>query len=179
MNKHGLLDRLLCLYYNKPSKRFDIWKRNDNGEEELYLRRFFLYRSKKGNVYLHHILREDTDSHVHNHPWKKFWIFILWGKYTEDTPDYGWGLIWKPGMSLFKTVWKMFSFREKNGEDFHKIAKEGFKETWSLVITEPATRIWEFWDDDGIVDYKTYLNKYFPGEYIGSHKEFSHDPDSL
>lgn len=53
--------------------------------EEAYMIRYFLYRSKLFNVYLHHFLRSDTGRALHDHPWS-FVTTILTGGYWEHEP---------------------------------------------------------------------------------------------
>lgn len=81
----GWFERLLCLLL--PHR--DITKVVD-GEELLYLRRFFLKRAKKGSttgdeggVFLHVIHRSDDDRDGHDHPWD-FTSVILSGGYWDE-----------------------------------------------------------------------------------------------
>lgn len=62
---------------------FDI-KKTIDGQEVVYLRRFFLFKSRWGNIYLHHILRSDDDPDPHDHPWD-FTSLILRGGYVDES----------------------------------------------------------------------------------------------
>ena len=60
---------------------YDIARDDENGG--LYLRRYYLTpRHWKRKIFLHHILRSDTDASPHDHQWT-FWSFILFGRYVE------------------------------------------------------------------------------------------------
>lgn len=62
-------------------RRYDI-RNPEGGQKVLYLRRWFLWRSKRGNLYLHKILRSDSDRGAHDHPWA-FTTFCLKGGYHD------------------------------------------------------------------------------------------------
>lgn len=53
--------------------------------DEVYMERYFLFKSRLLSVYLHHFLRSDTDRALHDHPWD-FLTIILSGGYWEHTP---------------------------------------------------------------------------------------------
>ncbi len=85
----GLFERLLMLLI----PHFDIIKSPAKGEggteTTVYLRRFYLFRSKWfgmnfGDVYLHHIVRSDDDPDPHDHPWG-FTGLILSGGYMDQS----------------------------------------------------------------------------------------------
>lgn len=73
-----MIEKLL----QKVLPHFDIVK-TVNGEQVLYLRRFFLVRSKLLNVYLHKIARSDDDPDPHDHPWS-FVSLILKNGYMDQ-----------------------------------------------------------------------------------------------
>ena len=53
---------------------------------DVYMRRFYLQRSKQMSVRVHHILRSDAGIDLHDHPWD-FTSYVLKGAYTEITPE--------------------------------------------------------------------------------------------
>lgn len=62
--------------------KFDI--RGNNGS--LYLRRWRLIQTPYAAIYLHKIVRPDSDPFVHDHPWS-FISFVLKGAYAEMRRD--------------------------------------------------------------------------------------------
>jgi len=62
--------------------------REINGfNDEPYLERYSIIRSKNFNVYLHKFLASDPDRGLHDHPFKWNWSFILYGHYNEQTEN--------------------------------------------------------------------------------------------
>lgn len=55
--------------------------------ESLYLRRYYIVKSKYFNIFLHNIQRSDDDPDPHDHPWS-FLSLILKGGYTDEA--YAW-----------------------------------------------------------------------------------------
>lgn len=53
------------------------------GVPTLYLRRFYLLRTRWFNLFLHYIAMSDDDRFCHDHPWD-FWTFILKNGYLEE-----------------------------------------------------------------------------------------------
>ena len=52
-----------------------------------YLRRWWIVpRNENQNVYLHHLLRDDDDRALHDHPWPNT-SFLIAGRYREITPE--------------------------------------------------------------------------------------------
>lgn len=55
--------------------------------DPAYLRRWWIIpRNEWQNVYLHHILRDDDDRALHDHPWPNTSLLLI-GSYREITPD--------------------------------------------------------------------------------------------
>lgn len=55
--------------------------------ESIYLRRYYIFKSRYFNIFLHHIRRSDDDPDPHDHPWS-FLSLILKNGYTDEA--YGW-----------------------------------------------------------------------------------------
>jgi hypothetical protein len=136
-------------------KRFDIVKEVD-GEKVLYLRRYFVWRSKYFNVFLHNIVRPDEDPDPHDHPWS-FTSVVLRGGYTEQR---------FVALGTSKTDYKFWGFFEtrnapsigfRDARTIHQIVfvKPG---TWTLVFTGPVKREWGFWTEGGWKFWREYLN---------------------
>lgn len=162
---------------------FDIVKTVD-GEVLVYLRRYFLFRSRFGNIYLHQILRSDDDPDPHDHPWS-FVSLILSGGYVDE----GWKFIRKQGFNLqplgerepdskhyrptegvsfdgwrFKRsdTWvQPRSIVHRRAEHIHRvILTNGI--AWTLVFTGPEKRPWYFFRNGAQVFWREYLNAWGP-----------------
>ncbi len=145
---------------------FDITKKVE-GIETLYLRRWFIFRSKYFNIYLHHIARPDEDPDPHDHPWN-FLSVLLRGGYTEA--QYKMGILNLPPSPLTNvtscyrrlylgtTTRSCPSIGYRKAETVHQI--ETVKpNTWTLVFTGRDRRDWgfvDFWK--GWIFWREYLN---------------------
>jgi len=148
------LERFFCLFW--PHK--DIARGGD-----LYLRRFYLTPLWFPiRLFLHHIVRPDSDEHMHDHPWD-FWTFPVMGGYLENghRPRRGdvIGIHWllklvgtDPEMGIRHGGWQ---FRPSTYR--HRIVAV-FPNTWTLVATRKAVREWGFWVKDKFVPWFQYLN---------------------
>lgn len=148
-------------------------------EKVVYLRRFFLWRSKSGSVYLHHFFRSDDDPDPHDHPWD-FTSLILKGGYRDEqwlfTPNRDVkagevdGLITGkfpnpkaqtvPGF-LFKAddeLCRPGDIVHRNAEHIHRAILPEGKTAWTLVFTGPVRRSWGFIQRTGWVFWRLYLN---------------------
>lgn len=117
----------------------------------LYLARFWLtppvhcddHEFESGNsILLHHIVRADDDSAVHDHPWD-FATRVLSGGYLERRPD----SIIRDGDHGPCEFHRVF---HNAGEDVRRYATDlhliesVLPDTWTLVTTGPRTREWGF-----------------------------------
>jgi len=75
-----MLTWLKGLFHHWPHR--DIT--NDEGDKELYLRRYYLLKLPGFAIYLHRIYRSDSDRHCHDHPWH-FVTCVVAGGYIEHT----------------------------------------------------------------------------------------------
>ncbi len=91
--------------------------------------------TRKVNVFLHQILMNDLDRHLHNHPWEWSYSLILSGGYTEErlTPGGTRQRRMRPGM-----------VNKLGPHDFHRILELHGEETWTLFIGGPKTLGWGF-----------------------------------
>lgn len=177
----NLLDRILCLFF----KHYDIKKVID-GQEVVYLRRFFIWRpkdkTKSGSVFLHHIINSDDDPDPHDHPFD-FTSVILWRGYSDERWvwwDTDGSKTWE-GKDLpshrvgpyYETVWPLSVVRRK-AEHIHRVRlhttcsgnaiHEGDpvlcgrpKSAWTLVFTGPYRREWNFITKTGPVHWRKYM----------------------
>lgn len=145
-------DRLAHSVLTKIFRYRDIAK-IENGQESLYLRRFFL----PGHFFLHNIRRSDNDRHLHDHPWD-FSSLCLIGGYVET---------WASGdtrQAYHKRWFSPFQIVHNKAEHTHivKLFHDAFsripyQSTWTLVKAGKARRVWGFWVDGVHVDWRTYL----------------------
>lgn len=133
----------------------DITK-NINGQKVLYMRRWFLWETAKGNFYLHRIVRSD-DEDYHSHPWP-FNSLIISGGYYDMAAKVAQGLTRKHLVVTVEQT-KSFHIYRRPATHLHKVLL--FKPSWSLVWvgTYDKKNEWGFTLDDGtFVPYRKYLN---------------------
>lgn len=153
----SLLERMLL----KVFPHFDIVKNGD-----LYLRRFMLFTSRFGNVYVHHIARGDDDPDPHDHPWD-FMTLILRGGYRNDQyagfkeidGDF---ISW--GDPEGEEYCRAGSLHIRSAEHCHQVKFDDktAPDAWTLVVTGPRRRDWNFITPQGPVFWREYLNDWEP-----------------
>lgn len=120
------------------------------GAEAPYMLRWFVIpRNRVFNIYLHHVLRDDDDRALHDHPWINLSI-VLRGGYREITfvrPPV-------PGSALPATIEldrKPGSVVLRRARKAHRLTLYRDPETgrslpsWSLFLTGPNLQSWGFW----------------------------------
>ena len=119
---------------------------------DIYLMRFWISEpqiNKKGSfssrnsLLLHHFLKPDDDSHLHNHPWTGR-STILSGGYIEETME---------GLKKVKPLDSNCITADK----YHRV-KSIENNTWSLVHTGDKEGEWGFLVDGVHQHYMDYLN---------------------
>lgn len=148
----------LCEKYNRYYK---ITGRPGYFEEEVYLIRYFIFKSRFFNIYIHRFLRSDADD-LHDHPWH-FWTYMLQGAYTEMSPQ---------GLTRRTTKKNKFKYMAPTHLHSVKVDKvilweERSRAPLTLCITGPIQREWGFVrivDLPGLDAYRwmpwfEYLNK--------------------
>lgn len=103
-----------------------------------YLERYYLGQWRGITFYLHRFVSEDTERHLHNHPWGWGQSVILSGGYTESVatdicPSAG------PSGCTVETR-KVRWFNRVDGNHFHRIG-EAEPGTWSLFFHGPRSRV--------------------------------------
>lgn len=100
-------------------------------------------------VRLHHIVTEDYDRELHDHPWD-FWSLVLRGGYLEarpygTEPDFN-----APGgcERVRFTERRAGSFAHRRATDRHRIVAVE-KDTWTLFVTGPKRQWWGFYTPTG------------------------------
>lgn len=180
-HKPGWFERLLILLI----PHFDIVKTVPGEGVVVYLRRFYIFRSRWlgmnfGDVYLHHIVRSDDDPDPHDHPWG-FRGFIIWGGYTDQ--QWKWNpaniavetttvstmggklLVSKPqfvGTAAHRSgpvneEVRPFTFISRKAEHIHRVIVVPGRTAWTLILTSAYGRDWNFITENGPVFWRTYL----------------------
>lgn len=138
----------------------------------LYLRRFYLFRSKWfgynfGDLYLHQIVRSDDDPDPHDHPWGFFGL-VLKGGYVDERWEWGayrfadahgqkgtrlgpWLEVVKPLRFIFRRATHTHRVLLNAGEQGEA------KPAWTLIFTSGYKRDWNFLTKDGPVFWRHYL----------------------
>jgi len=101
-------------------------------------------------IRLHHILREDRDRHMHNHPWG-FRSYILSGHYYEESRA--------PNGTLQRTKVCAGDTYARGPQDYHRITQISAEPLWTLCVLDAKNpNGWGFLTDEGHVDSHAYLN---------------------
>lgn len=125
-----------------------------------YMQRYWLLNAYEGNrwhikwlpsVRIHHILRQDTDPHMHNHPWT-FRSVVLKGGYIEARPwsqanEYKRSVVSRPAGSTYKL----------GADEFHRIMCVSQGGAWTLFVTWRYQHTWGFKTSTGVVPWREYL----------------------
>lgn len=144
----------------------------------LYLRRFYLTpRSWKRKIFLHHIVRSDTDASAHDHQWR-FWSFILAGRYVEHVYSPNEPCLMCGGMTCgddnryhLRLATPGTLLRNKATHS-HWVEIE--KPVWSLVFIGKKTRTWGFWVYDKTTGVDTWVQW---DRYLGVEGQDGFDPN--
>lgn len=119
--------------------RTDILKEVD-GVQRLYMRRWTL-RLPWFTVRLHHIVLDDVDRALHDHPWS-FVSLVLRGTYDEERP-------------AGRTRRRPGTIAYRRATDLHRVTL-ATDAVWTLVVTGRHRRTWGFRTDDGWVPWYEY-----------------------
>ncbi len=130
------------------------------GPDDIYLIRYYLFRNRFFNVFIHQFLRSDLDD-LHDHPWN-FATYLVRGAYTEYKWDGDGEVITRRrGPGTEEELCGRFHPKYENrlvfrkSTDQHKVVvdydvKEDRKDLAPLTIcvTGPIKRVWGFWKDE-------------------------------
>jgi hypothetical protein len=161
---------------------FDITKEVEDGRQSVYLRRFYLVKSRWFNIFVHHIMRSDDDPDPHDHPWWFFTLVLRGGYYDEqwrweptymvpivdtfaETPDAAKRIIrsdWSPdwyGSRTFRryALVRAGSVRFRSAHHVHRVILRQNMPSWSLVVAGPTRREWGFVRAGKWVWWRRYL----------------------
>lgn len=103
-------------------------------EDRPYLERYYMGKFFNHIVYLHRFVSSDRERHIHNHPWKKGYTWIVLGRYREESLV---DLCPQAGESgcLTKMATRRW-FGRVDGNTFHRI-HDAVPGTWTLFVHSP------------------------------------------
>lgn len=119
----------------------------------LYMRRWRIGPRRWFGLRLHHIVRSDRDSELHDHPFS-FVSIILRGGYLEHRAD-GSATWYGPGSIIYRSA-----------ETPHRL--ELSRPTWTLVIRGPLRRTCGFMTARGWVPWTTFVQESRDGQHLDS-----------
>ena len=131
------------------AKNFFLVKKIVSQKGVTHFRRWCLFRSPWGCIYLHNITNSDLDIDPHDHPWN-FRSLILKGSYREESryprDDYkcSYVNVFKPGM-----------INKKRTIEVHKLTLLS-KSVWTLVFTGKKIHDWGYQTANGWIHHKEY-----------------------
>jgi|SRR5215217_130732 len=127
---------------------------------EVYMERWWLYNPEPAKVAVpgripfdparpsarvHHIMRPDSDRHLHNHPWDAVSI-ILAGWYDERRAD---------GQLYRRSAGDVVGLEAST---FHSIEGVSPGGVWTLFITGEWQHTWGFQTEHGFIPWRVYLD---------------------
>lgn len=119
------------------------------GEPVLYLERYYLFKSKIGELMIHRFHMGDIGP-VHDHPWPSFSLILKNGYKEHVRNDTGTVHVFerKPGY-----------FGTRTAKAFHKVElrKGEAGQVWTLFGTGKRSRIWGFLSPDGWREAGEYM----------------------
>lgn len=103
-------------------------------EDRPYLERYYLGQLFGYIIYLHRFVSSDRERHIHNHPWRRGFTWIVCGRYREEKlidlcPTAG-----ESGCVTHITTRRWFG--RVNGNTFHRI-HDAIPGTWTLFVHSP------------------------------------------
>ena len=110
---------------------------------DLYLRRYYLLRTRLVSVFIHYIARSDEDPFLHCHPWD-FIAVLLSGSYVEE------------GTTGHRRIWP-FIPRFRRAEHLHRLHLA--RPIWTLFIHFRRRRVWGFMTENGFVEHMKYFEQ--------------------
>ena len=132
-----------------------------HADGSLYMERWHIMRRGENScsIRLHHIVTEDQDDHLHDHPFS-FWSLVLTGWYLEARPTsrgpcfvfHDNGLIVE---ETRQTQRPACSLAYRHACDRHKIVAVE-PNTWTLVLAGPLRQWWGFYTQIGKIHWRDY-----------------------
>jgi hypothetical protein len=139
-----------------------FWRNADeeifNSDGRLYLRRWFIIKSNRFNIYLHNFHSSDEDRALHDHPWWSIGM-ILKGQYLEHMPQNHTMWVYQKNRDEKVVVRHKFEPVYRAPHHIHRIELIDNKPVWTLFITGPKRRKWGFWCPQGFRRDKDFFDK--------------------
>ena len=129
-----------------------------------YLRRWYIFRTRWFNCYLHRFSASDWDRHPHDHPWR--WLtIILKGSYLEEIYTLTDSSHKVKGRYIQVPVLLARKRRAPgtmNYAGLHRIHRVTVftAPIWTLFLTGPKEREWGFYTPSGWKPYTKYKSSY-------------------
>lgn len=123
---------LYWLTRNRPARLITI-------DGQPYMERYYLFRRLGWTCYLHRFVRNDSERHLHDHPWRQAYSLVLSGEYQEER------MILLAGRSTL--LWDQIVRwgNSINTKDIHRISGV-MPETWTLFLHTHRVRPWGFFE---------------------------------
>ena len=115
--------------------------------DSVYMRRHHLLRTRFLSLRVHHILRPDSTTDVHDHPWH-FISLVLHGRYRERFLD---------GTTAWRHRWSVAFKRAGTAHTIDIVSGD----VWTLVLCGPilGDGAWGFFVDGKWEDRKSYIGR--------------------
>ena len=135
-------------WFSKAIRYLFLVKEIISKQGGLHFRRYRLLQTPWFAIYIHQILKSDSDLFPHDHPWD-FTSVILEGAYQEVS-------IYPPNFDVrhINTYYSGDVIKHK-AEDAHKLTLKSL-EVWTLVFTSGRERVWGYQTSAGWIDFETY-----------------------
>ena len=118
---------------------------DDPATAEPYMYRWRLIRTPWFGLYLHKVVRDDSDRDLHDHPFD-FISLVLSGGYLEEFAD---------GTTLHRRPWTVV---RRQAERLHRVMlTESRRPAWTLVWLGSHRREWGFNTVRGWVPWRRYI----------------------
>ena len=107
-----------------------------------YLERYYLGFWRGQHRYLHRFIRNDSERHLHDHPWPVASAWVITGWYIEERGSFnGHSLL----VGLNKVRWFNRLHRRQRAYDLHRIVSIR-RETWTLFSHPKWSLPWGFYE---------------------------------
>lgn len=139
-----------------------------NNNQDVFLVRYILFKSKAFSIYIHRFLHSDADA-PHDHPWN-FYTYVVENGYQEYFYDLNKPLV---ESGEFKSLWTMKINHRKPGSleyrkatDIHRVVlpqqytlEEINQAPLTICLMFKRQRNWGFWNNGSyFIDWREYLN---------------------
>lgn len=153
-----------------------------------YMERYWVVKPSKYIPFasrIHHILRSDTDRHLHDHPWYYMTIILRGGYYEvtyatyEDTLKYFYDRRYKifygdDGIRYKQRWYGAGSVIMRKPGSWHRLVVPEGQTAWTWFFTSRKKQDWGFMTDSGKVLWRNYFKDYKEGDAGVPREEYAH-----